>query len=195
MRQKEYSYKIYALVIALFIGLTGAITAGAARQGEMLAQETSAKAIQEGIAKEVLRFHVLANSDSEEDQQLKLQVKTAVVEYLEKIVGDDVTLEETRQAVTNHLTEISHVAEETMQKAGQVYPVQVGLTSTYFPEKRYGDCTLPAGEYEALQVKIGEAKGQNWWCVLYPALCRTGEGEMYSILAAWLRSWLGGEGE
>lgn len=171
MRQREYSYKIYALILALFVGIAGAITAGAIKQGEILAQEASAQVIQQGIAQEVLRFHVLANSDSEEDQQLKLQVKTAVVSYLEGMLPEDVTLEETRNLVKTHMEEISHRAKEVIQKEGYAYPVTVSLTETYFPEKTYGDCTLPAGEYEALQVKIGEAEGQNWWCVLYPGLC------------------------
>ncbi|MGI6094868.1 MAG: stage II sporulation protein R [Lachnospiraceae bacterium] len=171
MKKRKYSYKIYALAAALSIGLTGAITAGAARQGEIQAEQVSAQAIQQGIAREVLRFHVLANSDSEQDQQLKLQVKTAVVSYLEEILGEDATLADTRACAAAHLEEIGHVAEAVMQEAGQTYPVKVCLTQSYFPEKTYGDCTLPAGEYEALQVKIGEAQGKNWWCVLYPSLC------------------------
>lgn len=171
MKKRKYSYHIYALTAALLIALTGAVTAGAARQGELAAQSESPEEIQQGIAGNVLRFHVLANSDSQEDQQLKMQVKTDVVNYLEEMLGDDATLSQTREGIRTHLEEICQVAQHTMAKQGSLAPVKACLTRDYFPEKRYGDCTLPAGEYETLQVKIGEAQGQNWWCVLYPSLC------------------------
>lgn len=171
MKKRKYSYHIYTLAAALFIALTGSLTAGAARQGEIVAQGESLEEIQQGIAGNVLRFHVLANSDSQEDQQLKMQIKTDVVKYLEEILGEDATLAQTREGIRTHLEEICRVAQDTMIRQGNRVPVKVCLTSDYFPEKRYGDCTLPAGKYETLQVKIGEAKGHNWWCVLYPSLC------------------------
>ena len=127
--------------------------------------------IQQGIAGEVFRLHVIANSDTEKDQELKLKVKTRIVEYLKEILGEDAGLEETKEAVLTHLTEIEQEAENIIEEQGFDYPVEVVVEKTYFPEKTYGDCTFPAGEYEALKVKIGSAKGQNWWCVLYPSLC------------------------
>ena len=127
--------------------------------------------IQQGIAGEVFRLHVIANSDTEKDQELKLKVKTRIVEYLKEILGEDAGLEETKEAVLTHLTEIEQEAENLIEEQGFDYPVEVVVEKTYFPEKTYGDCTFPAGEYEALKVKIGSAKGQNWWCVLYPSLC------------------------
>ena len=127
--------------------------------------------IQQGIAKEIIRFHVLANSDSEEDQGLKIKVKNRVVEYLHELLGDDTTLEETREAILSHMEEIRDISREVIRREGYAYPVTAGLTTAYFPEKTYGDCTFPPGEYEALQIKIGEAEGHNWWCVLYPSLC------------------------
>ena len=86
-------------------------------------------------------------------------------------MGEDAGLEETKEAVLTHLTEIEQEAENLIEEQGFDYPVEVVVEKTYFPEKTYGDCTFPAGEYEALKVKIGSAKGQNWWCVLYPSLC------------------------
>lgn len=127
--------------------------------------------IQQGIAGEVFRLHVIANSDKALDQELKIQVKTEVVKYLEELLGEETTLEETKEAVLMYLPEIEKRAEKIIKQKGFDYPVHASVEKTYFPEKTYGDCTFPAGEYEALNVRIGEAKGRNWWCVLYPGLC------------------------
>ena len=125
---------------------------------------------QKHMAEEVLRFHVLANSDSKEDQELKMIVKDEVVSWLEAKM-DCNSLEETKNFIRSHLTGIEEVAEETVRREGYSYPVQAALEWTDFPEKSYGDVTFPAGSYEALRIQIGEAKGHNWWCVLYPNLC------------------------
>lgn len=127
--------------------------------------------IQQGIAGEVFRLHVIANSDKDADQELKLKVKTGIVEYLEKLLGEDATLEDTKEAVLTHLPEIEAAAEHVASQQGFDYRVRAAVERTYFPDKTYGDCTFPAGEYEALNVRIGEAAGHNWWCVLYPGLC------------------------
>lgn len=131
-------------------------------------QETS---VQQGIAQEILRFHVLANSDSTEDQQLKMQVKEEVLKYLSGYLDGSENLEETRQIVQTHLQDIQEYAATVVRKKGYHYSVQAELGTSYFPVKTYGDCTFPAGEYEALRILIGEAGGHNWWCVLYPNLC------------------------
>lgn len=125
---------------------------------------------QKHMAEEVLRFHVLANSDSKEDQELKMTVKDEVVSWLEAKMDCD-SLEETKNFIRSHLTGIEEVAEETVRREGYSYPVQAALEWTDFPEKSYGDVNFPAGSYEALRIQIGEAKGHNWWCVLYPNLC------------------------
>ena len=125
---------------------------------------------QEHMAEEVLRFHVLANSDSKEDQNLKMKVKDAVVSWLEEEM-DTGSLDGTKAFIRSHLSQIEALAEETIQKEGYSYPVRASLEWTVFPEKTYGDITFPAGTYEALRIQIGEAKGHNWWCVLYPSLC------------------------
>lgn len=164
------------LLAALLIGLAGTLFFTGLNTVRLKRENREIKArldreIQQGIAGEVFRLHVIANSDTEKDQELKLKVKTRIVEYLKEILGEDAGLEETKEAVLTHLTEIEQEAENIIEEQGFDYPVEVVVETTYFPEKTYGDCTFPAGEYEALKVKIGSAKGQNWWCVLYPSLC------------------------
>lgn len=131
----------------------------------------AAESIQEGIAGEIIRFHVIANSDSQEDQDLKLMVKDEIVKYMEPILRDAGDISETRIRIQDHLGEIEEKAAEVIKGQGYDYQAEAGLTKCYFPIKTYGDCTFPAGEYEALRVCIGEAQGKNWWCVLYPNLC------------------------
>ena len=164
------------LLAALLIGLAGTLFFTGLNTVRLKRENREIKArldreIQQGIAGEVFRLHVIANSDTEKDQELKLKVKTRIVEYLKEILGEDAGLEETKEAVLTHLTEIEQEAENLIEEQGFDYPVEVVVEKTYFPEKTYGDCTFPAGEYEALKVKIGSAQGQNWWCVLYPSLC------------------------
>lgn len=127
--------------------------------------------IQKDIAKEILRLHVVANSDSEEDQALKLQVKETIVTYLRGVMGDAVSVEEARAEIQKRLPEIEELAKEKMQKEGYDYDAEAQLGQCYFPVKEYGDMTFPAGDYEALKVNLGESAGKNWWCVMYPTLC------------------------
>lgn len=156
--------------LALVLFLTGICVVRLKRENREI-QKRLDREIQEGIAGEVLRLHVIANSDREEDQKLKLKIKTQVVEYLDSLLMEDAGLDDTRDAVLTHLSEIENMAEETAAEEGFAYTVEALVEKTYFPEKTYGDCTFPAGEYEALNVRIGKAGGHNWWCVLYPGLC------------------------
>ena len=155
-----------AFVSAFF--LTGWLLAQRGLLVDAKAQET-----QENLAQEVLRFHVLANSDSEEDQEMKMQVKEAVLSYLEESMPREAEIEEIRQWVKWHLEDLEAVAVRTLREAGSTDTVTAELTKDYFPAKTYGDITFPAGEYEALRIKIGRAAGHNWWCCLYPQLCFT----------------------
>lgn len=164
------------LIWALFIGLAGTLlvtswqTAALRREKEEL-QKRLDREIQEGIAGEIFRLHVVANSDSKEDQELKMEVKKTVVDCLEENLGEEADLEETRRWVLENLPRIQAAAARTVEDQGADYPVSTSVENTYFPDKTYGDCTFPAGEYEALNVRIGRAEGKNWWCVLYPSLC------------------------
>ena len=133
--------------------------------------EAKAEALQQEIAKEVFRFHVLANSDGEADQNLKMQVKKAILSYMQSMLSPAESVEETKNWAESHLAQLEMVAAEVVKANGFSYEVRAEVTECYFPEKSYGDVTFPAGKYEALRIEIGEAKGQNWWCVLYPNLC------------------------
>ena len=127
--------------------------------------------LQEDLAKEVFRFHVLANSDSDEDQALKMQVKEAVIAYMKEEIPNSDSVETTKEWARNHLDAIVNLAKAVIREEGYDYPVIAEVTTCDFPDKTYGDITFPSGRYEALRIEIGEANGQNWWCVLYPNLC------------------------
>lgn len=131
--------------------------------------------LQQHLAEEVLRFHVLANSDSTADQKLKLQVRDAVLAYLKAELPQEeqnsTDVQKTTEWVRKHTDVIRRVSEETLAEAGSDQTVSAAVTTCYFPDKTYGDVTFPAGNYEALRIELGEARGHNWWCVLYPNLC------------------------
>lgn len=136
--------------------------------------------IQAGIAEEIIRFHVIANSDSEEDQSLKLKVKETLVKELSPYLNNAANITEARAILSDHIPFIQETAESVVREEGFDYPVTVSLDNCNFPIKVYGDYTFPPGTYEALRVRIGDAKGKNWWCVLFPPLCFV--DETYSIV-------------
>lgn len=152
---------ILAIMIATII--TGLIT--------WRMQLTAQAKTQEHLAQEVLRFHILANSDSDEDQALKMDVKEQVLAYLKEAMPQDLNVDETKDWMRRHTDELENVAAAVIENEGWDYTVSAAVTTCYFPEKTYGDVTFPAGNYEALRIEIGAAKGHNWWCVLYPNLC------------------------
>ncbi|HBI74448.1 MAG TPA: stage II sporulation protein R [Lachnospiraceae bacterium] len=154
---------ILAIIIASFI--TGVI----AWHMNLTAQAK----LQEHLAQEVLRFHILANSDSEEDQALKMDVKEQVLAFLKNSMPDGMDVEETEEWMRRNTDKLEETGKKTILLAGKDYPVSAAVTTCYFPEKTYGDVTFPAGNYKALRIEIGAAKGHNWWCVLYPNLCFT----------------------
>lgn len=130
-----------------------------------------ANEIVDGISKEVIRFHVRANSNEEYDQVLKLKVKNAVINSLEKELKTSNSLEETRSLIKHNINKIEAVANKTILDNGYNYSVNIYLTKEFFPTKVYGNAYLPTGIYEALRIDIGEKNGENWWCVMYPPLC------------------------
>lgn len=125
----------------------------------------------ESIPDKVFRLHVLANSDSAEDQALKLRVRDRILEESAGLMDGVSTREEAEAAAAQSLPKLQAAAEDEIRQAGYAYPVQAEITRMYFPTRQYESVTLPAGEYDALRISIGEAKGKNWWCVLFPALC------------------------
>lgn len=128
-------------------------------------------AISTNLSDSVFRLHVIANSDSDEDQSLKLKVRDSLLDYMNNICSNCSTKEEAISIVTEYQTEFQNIAKQTILENGYNYDVRININNFYFPTKNYGDITLPAGFYDALRVEIGEAKGKNWWCVMFPSLC------------------------
>ena len=171
---KEHGYKLKFFEIALLIGLAVFLTSGA------LALRT-----QDELADKVVRLHVLANSDSEEDQALRRRVRDAVLEPATAILEQSADRREAESRLRGQLLELERIAAKEIAAEGYDYPVTVNLENTDFPTKEYDGFTLPAGEYLALRVIIGEGKGQNWWCVVFPPLCTAASADVpASALAA-----------
>lgn len=156
--------KIWIAGIALGLVITGTLM-------HFYGEAVKGQARQRAIAEQIIRLHVIANSDSEEDQAVKLKVKETIITYLRGEMMDAHTVEEARQTIREHLPEVEEIAREKLLEEGYTYEVSASLEDCYFPVKEYGDMTFPAGEYEALRVKLGKSSGRNWWCVMYPTLC------------------------
>lgn len=128
-------------------------------------------AVTTDIADSVFRLHVIANSDSDEDQNLKYIVRDRVIEYMSSISQNASSKEDVIEIAKANLDKIQAIASQTIRENGYTYSVNVEVGNFSFPSKRYGDITLPPGYYDALRIKIGKAEGQNWWCVMFPPLC------------------------
>ena len=130
---------------------------------------------QKSLAKEVLRFHVIAESDSAEDQRIKLHVRDAVLCYMKLHMSEaeHKSAHSTKAWVKKHQKELVKTADKVLKKEDVSYRAQAEVTTCYFPDKRYGDIIFPEGDYEALRITLGSGNGHNWWCVLYPSLCFT----------------------
>ena len=124
-----------------------------------------------GVYDSVIRLHVRANSDSEEDQALKLEVRDAVLARTEVLLDGVPSREAARQTLEENLDVLEAVAEQTLLQKGAPNTVRVTLSEEEYPRRTYESAALPAGEYLSLRVMIGEAEGQNWWCVLFPPMC------------------------
>lgn len=123
------------------------------------------------IANSVFRLHVIANSDFDIDQNLKYIVRDNLLKYMNTLCVDCSSKEEAIEIANNNIQNFKEIALNTIKKEGFNYSVNVSIGNFEFPTKHYGDISLPAGFYDALKVEIGEAKGQNWWCVMFPPLC------------------------
>ena len=148
------------MLLSLLVGLTAAVLWGS----------WSLRAQQE-LADKVVRLHVLANSDSEADQALKLRVRDAVLTRAEELLMSSDGRREAELELRNHLTELTTLAQTTISAEGYDYPVRTELANTVFPTREYENFSLPAGSYLALRVVIGDGAGKNWWCVVFPPLC------------------------
>lgn len=123
------------------------------------------------ISNSVFRLHVLANSNSSEDQALKYKVRDSLLSYMNKICKNCTSKEEAIKLVEQNKDNFSQIASDVIYNEGYSYSVNINIGNFEFPTKDYGDISLPAGFYDALRVEIGEAKGRNWWCVMFPPLC------------------------
>ena len=128
-------------------------------------------AVCSNISDSVFRLHVIANSNSAEDQNLKYLVRDSVLEYMNTLTSNTNTKEKIKEIVTSNLEEFKQIAQATVYENGFDYEVSVEIGNFEFPTKTYGDVSFPAGLYDALKIKIGNADGQNWWCVMFPPLC------------------------
>lgn len=128
-------------------------------------------AVSSDIQDSVFRLHVIANSDSSEDQNLKYIVRDKVLAYINSISSNENSKEDVISLANQNIDEIQKIAENTIHENGYDYSVKLNIGNFAFPTKTYGDISFPAGYYDALKIEIGEAKGQNWWCVMFPPLC------------------------
>jgi len=128
-------------------------------------------AVSNNLSEAVFRLHVIANSNTKEDQSLKIIIRDALLEYMNDLCSNCSTKEEAISIAIKHQSDFQKLAEQTLSDNGYNYSVKINIDNFYFPTKNYGDISLPAGFYDALRVEIGEAKGENWWCVMFPSLC------------------------
>lgn len=158
--KKIFNHNIF--VLSLFLGFIITLSVG-----------IYSNAMQNGISNNLLRLHVIANSDSIPDQELKLKVRDAVINAMEGKFPNSKNIAETKEIAAKNLEYIKGISKDIIQSNGYNYDVRTSICNSYFPTKYYGNISLPAGNYEALKIEIGAALGANWWCVLFPPLCFT----------------------
>ena len=154
---KKFILTSLALIIIIAIAING--------------NGSSVKATQSDVAGKLIRFHVIANSDDNIDQKLKLKVRDSVLKYISPKLSTCTSIEESRKIINNENKNIKKIAEKIIKQNGFKYSVATSLSKENFPVKTYGNITLPQGQYEAYRIIIGTGTGQNWWCVMFPPLC------------------------
>ncbi|MBO4853543.1 MAG: stage II sporulation protein R [Oscillospiraceae bacterium] len=160
MQNKKAKYKFATVEVAVLLALAAAMLWGA---WSLQRQDT--------LERKLIRLHVIANSDSQEDQELKLQVRDRVLVSAESILRSCEGMEQARLRLQHALPRLQAEAEAAVSEAGYSYPVTAHLERTEFPYKAYEGFALPSGEYLALRITLGEGQGKNWWCVVFPPLC------------------------
>lgn len=167
--KKEKKKLVY--IIGIIFGAATLLTGGEYLNRQKMQQE---------IAEKIIRFHVIANSDSKEDQELKLQVRDAVGGEMRQLLSGIENRMECEAVLRQNREQITETAERVIAQAGYDYKVETFLKEVDFPVKSYGNYTFPAGAYEALEIVIGEGAGHNWWCVMYPNMCFS--GSVYEVV-------------
>ena len=130
-----------------------------------------ANSVSHDLANSVFRLHVIANSNSDADQNLKYLVRDDVLKYMNELCINCKTKSEAMMIAQKHTNDFENIAKKTIERNGYNYNVSVKIGNYSFPTKKYGDVLLPAGNYDALRIEIGKAEGRNWWCVMFPPLC------------------------
>lgn len=157
---KDQNKKAIAAILAIIILATAVIAVCGCKCKEEL-----------GIYKNTLRLHIIADSDSDEDQALKLTVRDAVLSYLSAEINKCESKSEAEALISSKSAEITELAQGVVYENGFDYGVKLTITEEFYPERTYDEITLPAGKYSSVQIKLGESEGQNWWCVLFPQVC------------------------
>lgn len=158
-KNKKSTLKHILIIISLFFIYT------------LVSAFSYANAVSKDLSESVFRLHVLANSDAPDDQSLKYKVRDNVLSYMNNLCLNTITKEEAIKIARSHQDEFYEIAKQTIIDNGYDYEVNIKIGIFDFPTKQYGDISFPAGSYDALRIEIGEAKGQNWWCVMFPPLC------------------------
>ena len=167
--------KLKAIDISVFVTLIVCIIA-------TVSFENSCK----GIREEILRLHVIANSDEEYDQELKLRVRDAVLNSGKAVFSGSEDIISAQEKIQQETDMILSAAIECVRESGYDYDVKIELARSYFPTRVYDDITLPAGYYKALRVIIGQGKGKNWWCIMFPPLCLPAASDNKEIIKEYL---------
>jgi len=156
MKKNVYGFIIFTLLLAFYIFISALF---------YVSQVSS------NLAQSVFRLHIIANSNSIEDQNLKYKIRDELINYMDSVCSKSYSKEETIKYISTHLKDFENIANQAIIKNGFNYTANAEIGNFEFPTKIYGDIRLPSGNYDALEIKIGKASGRNWWCVLYPSLC------------------------
>ena len=151
-------YKILIIFLLLFLFIS-------------LCSISYVEAVSRDIQESVFRLHVIANSDSIEDQNLKYKVRDNIIQYMNSISVNASNKSEAIFIAEKHKDDFYNIAKSTIENNGYSYDVKISIGNFSFPTKKYGDILLPTGHYDAIRIEIGNASGQNWWCVMFPPLC------------------------
>lgn len=165
--------KINHILIILFVIITGVAFMNRVYISKAKVNDTysDTQELQNTLAKKIIRFHVIADNDTDEAQQLKIIVKNETLKYMKTLLTGTQDLSTTRNIIENNLDNIKNFVTDVVEREGYEYNVSAEFENCYFPIKEYGSLIFPAGYYDALKIKLGKAEGRNWWCVMYPNLC------------------------
>ncbi|MDR0879565.1 MAG: stage II sporulation protein R [Clostridioides sp.] len=161
---RELKFRIMAFTICL-ISIVGTMGYTINSETEMIKKASS------DYKDKLIRFHCIANSDTDEDQALKLKVRDEVIAYLQPKLKGSKSVGESENIIKSEIDKLKEISAEVIEDNGYDYKVDVALTHSQFPTKQYSNVVLPAGEYKALKIIIGSGQGRNWWCVMFPPLC------------------------